>query len=453
MSNWTSRVCRPEHCRWVSYEMGAIAAALALSGCSQAGDEASPSSQRQSARASAPVDGRVVVEWNAIAFENAVTVDGYGDLFPHLRALTMMHLAMHDAANGVRAKYGRYASDAKDGLADASAATAAAAHTVLSRLYPASQPALDQSLEPYLQGLGDAELQAAQQLGTAAAEAIVALRTADGSDGEEAYTPGTEPGDYQFVPPNDFIYRPAWRLVTPFGLDAVDQFRSEPPVALDSAAYAADFAEVKAYGRLAESTRTEDQTFYADWWYELSDIGWNRIARVVWEEQPLDLWETARAFALLNVSLMDGYLAGWDSKLFYDFWRPFTAIRAADTDGNDATQPEPGWDAYCATPPIQDYPSTHSVLGAAGAEVLAYVFGTDVGFSMESTSSKPPGQLRSLPTFEAAALENADSRVACGIHFRFATEAGLAMGRQIGRHAVSTLLPAASADRVKPTGR
>jgi len=143
---------------------------------------------------------------------------------------------------------------------------------------------------------------------------------------------------------------------------------------------AAAFAEVKAYGRLAESTRTEDQTFYADWWYELSDIGRNRIARVVWETQPLD-------------------------------------------------------------PPIQDYPSTHSVLGAAGAEVLAYVFGTDVGFSMESTSSKPPGQLRSFPTFEAAALENADSRVACGIHFRFATEAGLEMGRQIGKHAVSTVLP------------
>lgn len=122
---------------------------------------------------------------------------------------------------------------------------------------------------------------------------------------------------------------------------------------------------------------------------------------------------------------MDAYIAGWDSKMHYDFWRPYTAIRAGGSDQNEATVEEPDWQAYRVSPPVQDYPSTHSALGAAAAKILHGVYGRDIPFTMESSSTKPAGKQRSLASFEQAAKENADSRVACGIQFRFATRAGL----------------------------
>jgi hypothetical protein len=128
--------------------------------------------------------------------------------------------------------------------------------------------------------------------------------------------------------------------------------------------------------------------------------------------------------------------------MHYDFWRPYTAIRAGDSDNNPGTRQEANWEVYCVTPPAQDYPSTRSALGATVAKVLYQVYGRDVPFTMESTSTKPPAQKRSLSSFEQAAIENADSRVACGIHFRFATEAGLELGRRVGEHVLeSVLLP------------
>lgn len=415
------------------------AMALTLCGCAREQGRAPFEQAERPVRAFVP-SGQVIVAWNEIALESAVAADGYTDLFPHLRALTMMHLAMHDAVNGVRQSYATYASHATDPTADATAAAAAAAHAVLTALYPERRAALDQQLEPFGRGLASAVRQSSFQLGELAAGAVREARAGDGSELSGTYKAGGKPGDYQLVPPAMAIYRPDWRFVKPFGLASVEQFRSPPPLALDSAAYAADHEEVRAYGRATGSTRTAEQTAYSDWWYELSELGWNRIARVTWADQRLDLWQSARLFALLNVSMMDGYLAGWDSKLHYDFWRPYTAIRAGDSDGNAGTSAEPSWEPYCVTPPIQEYPSTHSVLGAVGAEVLVALYGGDTAFTVASQSSKPPGQLRSFPTLLDAARENADSRVACGIHFRFSTSAGLELGRQVADYVTATLL-------------
>lgn len=387
--------------------------------------------------------GQVVLDWNAAAFDVGARADEYADPFLHLRAIAMMHLAMHDAVNAVGARYRRYAPGPADEGADPLVAAAAAAHGVLSSLYPAQGALLDAKLNETTAAARSTESeQRGLELGQAAAEAILVSRATDRSDASDPYAPGTEPGRYRFVPPFDFVYRPAWRSVKPFALATGDQFRSAPPPPLGSAEYAADFEEVKSYGSASGSSRTAAQTEYADWWYELSEIGWNRIARVTWPEQPnRDLWFTARLFALLNVGLMDAYIAGWDSKLHYDFWRPFTAIRAADADGSSVTVADPSWESYCVTPPVQDYPSTHSALGAAAAAILHRVYGRDVPFTMESSSSKPPGQERSISSFEQAAAENADSRIACGIHFRFATRAGLELGQKVGEHALGSLLP------------
>ena len=421
---------------------GLLAAVLMLgAGCERGQPEAAQNDAlREGTDVSA--DGSVVVDWNTTAAEAALQVDTkYEDPFPHLRALTMMHLAMHDAANGVHAKYERFTLDQSDEHADPTIAAAAAAHAVLSSVYPGQRELLDAKLAESTAEASGSARERGLALGEEAAQAVLAARASDRSDANEAYTPVDEPGRHRFVPPFELVYRPAWRNVDPFALTSGDQFRSPPPPPLDSAEYAEAYEEVRSYGRLTDATRTEDQSFYADWWYELSEIGWNRIARVTWAKQnERDLWFTARLFALLNVGLMDAYIAGWDSKLHYDFWRPYTAIRAGATDQNDATAEEKDWEAYCVTPPVQDYPSTHSALGAAAATILYQVYGRDVPLTMESTSSKPPGQKRSLTSFQQAAVENADSRVACGIHFRFATDEGLELGERVGEYVLDSLL-------------
>jgi hypothetical protein len=149
----------------------------------------------------------------------------------------------------------------------------------------------------------------------------------------------------------------------------------------------------------------------------------------------MDRWESARLLALVNAVIADGYVAGADTRYLYDLWRPVTAIREADTDGNEATLPEPAWESLLNTPPLPDYPSTHSVAGGAAAMVLARFFGSDaVAFTM--TSGVPfAGITRSFASFSQAAQENADSRVYAGVHFRTACQDGILQGQQIGRRA------------------
>jgi hypothetical protein len=201
---------------------------------------------------------------------------------------------------------------------------------------------------------------------------------------------------------------------------------------LTSEEYARDFNEVKSLGAKESTDRTPDQSAIARFWYEGSVATWNRIARVVAAASNLDAWENARLYALLNVVMADGYIAGFDAKYGYNFWRPVTAIRAGDIDGNEGTTVDPNWQSFLNTPPVPDYPSTHSVLGAAAAEVLARFFGND-GIAFTVTSGPPfAGLTRSYTSFSQAARENADSRVYAGIHFRAACREGLTLGTHIG---------------------
>ncbi|MGH6611544.1 MAG: vanadium-dependent haloperoxidase, partial [Burkholderiaceae bacterium] len=208
-----------------------------------------------------------------------------------------------------------------------------------------------------------------------------------------------------------------------------------------SAQYTAAFNEEKSVGGKVSAKRTIDETYYAAFWYEFSDIGWNRIARVVARDQAQDLWQRARTFALVNAVMADAYIAGWDSKFHYNLWRPVTAIQMADADGNPQTARDASFESLLVTPPVQDYPSTHSALGAAAAVVLAETFGRDdIAFTFTSTSAMPANPQRSFKSFSEAARENADSRVKAGLHFRFATTAGVTLGDDIGRFAVRNSL-------------
>ena len=391
---------------------------------------------------SSAAESRLILDWNRFAQQVIVADNGYVNPLPATRALAMMHLAMHDAINAAAPRYATYAIDTRDPQADPAIAAAQAAHDVLVASYPGQKSAIQMHLKQYVDDAGiRASVAKGVALGRQAADGIIAARANDNSTREEAYRDGTAPGEYRFVPGFDFVNMPHWRTVKPFALTSPAQFRVKNPPALTSKDYAGAFDEVRRKGGKQSDARTRDESHYAAFWYELSDIGWNRIARVVWQQNPQDLWTTARTFALLNTVLADSYIAGWDSKLHYNFWRPITAIRLAAEDGNSATRPAPVWEPFLTTPPVQDYPSTHSVLGSAAAVVLAHAFGRDdIAFSFASLSADSANPVRSFRSFSAAARENAESRVMAGIHFRFAVESGLALGQDIGRYTVGSIL-------------
>jgi hypothetical protein len=386
----------------------------------------------------------VIIDWNQIAYDAAVTATYFGPLlFYHDRGFTMMHIAQHDALNAIKSRYQRYAYTGNDKKAHPIAAAAQAARDVMVHVYPDQSATFDTALASWLATIPDSDAKTRGiALGQASAAAIIALRADDGIGEWGTYTPGTAPGDYQFVPPFDFVLQPALATFPPFGVEAPDQFRLKiGPPPLTSLRYAAAYNEVKSVGALNSTTRTQDQTEYAAFWWELSDAGWNRIARITAAQEGLGLWRTARLFALNNMSLLDGYITGWDSKFHYDFWRPYTAIRAGHTDGNPLTTVDPTWESYQLNPPVQDYPSTHSVLGQASAIVLGESFRTDrVTFDFNSFTALPGKEVRTYHSFLYAARENALSRLYAGIHFRFSTDAGQVLGTKVGIHNVLTQL-------------
>ena len=178
--------------------------------------------------------------------------------------------------------------------------------------------------------------------------------------------------------------------------------------------YAEAYNEVKSFGRVDSPVRTPDQTGYAVWWTEFTEGSLNRLARQLVAQRTIHLWRATRLFALLNMSMFDGYLANWDSKYEYNHWRPWTAIREADRDGNPATEPDSGWEPLRPTPPFPEYVSAHAAVCGASFETLAGTFGDHVSFTMKTTTAPPEMPARSFRSFSAAAAECADSRVRLG---------------------------------------
>ena len=394
-----------------------------------------------------------VINWNVSSL-SVIALSGQNNPV-QTRSMTMVHAAVHDALNAIERRYEPYAfhGHATAG-ASPDAAVAAAAHGVLVGVIPsfgtpaqqaAAIAAANAALAASLAAIPDGAAKThGIAVGRAAAAAMVAERSADGATAVVPYTSINEPGHWQptpnpvppdplsggpgFLPP----VQPGWADVTPFVLNSGEQFRPDGPPDLDSEEYEDDYNEVAAIGDKDSLTRTAEQSSIARFWYEPSHVGWNRIARTVAATRALDPWKTARLFALLNAAMADGFISGWNARYFYDFWRPVTAIRAGDTDGNDATVADPDWQTFLNTPAIPEYPSTHSVLGAAAAEVLARFFGHGTAFM--TTSGAPfPGLTRSFASFSQAAQENADSRVYAGVHFRTACRDGIQLGHKIGK--------------------
>lgn len=404
--------------RTVVFASLGLAAVTALAGAALAAPSSAP-------HRTGHKSGETVARWN----RNAISV-----LLPTnppelTRSLAMTHIALHDAANAVRPKYERYAYHVtEDTGADPSAAAAVAAAEVLKHRRPAKAADIDALLAVDLAMVSNPKrLQNSINVGQAAAAAIIALRANDGSTSAATpYTPGTEPGDYQ--PTAAIVLLPGWGNVTPFAMAAGNQFVGNGPHALTSAEYTADYNEVKDYGSATSTVRTEDQTAEARFWIENPPTVFNRVAQREIINQDLDLWQAARGMALTQIAFADAIISTWNTKFTYHFWRPITAIRNGDTDGNDATIADPTWTPLNVTPPFPEYDSAHAVVATASATILTDVFGP-VAFTETSTAT---GIVRTYSSWFHSAETSTDSRIWGGFHFRGSCEDGEASGLALG---------------------
>ncbi len=376
--------------------------------------------------------GDVVTDWNSAMthFNESQPAPGTPPL--ELRAYAMAHIAMFNAIN--------LAATAK---VSAEAAAAQAAHDVLVATLPGGAADFDALLAKHLAAIpaGAAKTTGIQTGGKAGADMLAARANDGAANGEGPYKPGSRPGDYRFTSPfdeppfNGYAHFPKLGRVTPFVLKSGDQFRAPPPYTVRDPGYVFDFNEVKLLGALDSPARTPDQTEMAQFWYETAAFSWNRMARVLAAKQQDDLLNHARLFAALNAAMADAVIAGFDTKYTYNFWRPITAIHEAATDDNNFTTADPAWKPLMLTPPMPDYVSTHSALGAAASVVLIWFFrGDEHTFTLTSTmaGSVPGLHSRTFHRISDAAMDNALSRMYAGIHFRSSCLAGLAQGRDVG---------------------
>ena len=377
-------------------------------------------------------DPSLIVAWNQRAYDIGHAEDQF-KTFKAQRAFAIMHLAMHDALNAVVPRYRPYAFKGRDPRAHPLAAAAQAAHDVLRALYPTAASVQATELAGWLARVPSGEgRQRGIALGKQSASAALAMREGDRWDHAGSHTFQRGPGHYQTTLDwKGFVLQPGLRLARPFGLESVRPLRPPPPPQLSSREYATAFEEVKEQGRADSRLRTPDQTAYAVWWMEFCEGSFHRLARALTAQHRLDPWRAARLFALLTMGLYDTYVAVWDAKYEYDHWRPFTAIREAAQDGNPATKPDPAWQSLRPAPPFPEYVSAHAAACAASAEVLGRAFGANLTFNMTTTTAPPGMPSRRFDSFAAAARECADSRVQLGFHFRYATEAGLVLGRAV----------------------
>jgi hypothetical protein len=358
------------------------------------------------------------------------------------RTLAILHAATHDALNAIDVRFEPYTPglDKAPG-ASVEAAVAAAARDVLVALLPDQAALVEAAYGRALAGVPDGPAKTAG-IDTGRASALANMTRRQGDGLEEAtqpvYVPRPGPGEYQFTPPFNFAAQPGWGRVKPFIIE-LREHAVDGPLRLSSVKYAHDLAYVKAIGDINSTIRTPEQSEIAQFWYEDSPLGWNRIANTAVRQRGLDPWSAARAFALVNFAMADGFIAGFEAKYRFRFWRPETAIREAATSGNPFTEADGTWQPFLITPPVPDYPSTHTVLGWAAAEVLIELLGDRVPFRADSLTS--PGVSREFKGFSAAAEENGLSRLYAGIHFRHAVQDGRRQGRSIGRAVAEMLEP------------
>lgn len=383
-----------------------------------------------------PLRSETVSDWNATA--EAIGIEKR--LLPpvNARAMAILHLSMFEAVNAIERRYEPYRLKlTADRGASMEAAANLAAHDALIALYPDQGAKLDAALAAALDQVpaGEAKTKGIG-IGKAAAAGILALRTGDGVGAPETYRPWTTPGVYV---PTSLPVSSTDGLMTPWVMSTPSQFRPAPPPALDSATWTKDLNEVMELGARTSVKRTAEQSDIGRFWFVTGPQSWNPIVRQLIAAKQLDLADAARVHAMVAMATADAFIAVFDAKYHYNFWRPITAIRNADLTGNKATPRDAFWMPLGETPLHPEYPCAHCITSTVVAEILKSIFGNDIA-EVTMTSPTAPGITRRWTRLDDYAEEVALSRIYAGFHYRFSANAAREMGRKIAALTIRTLL-------------
>ena len=355
---------------------------------------------------------------------------------------TIAQLAMFDAVNAVlEAPYRPFASKpASEPGASPEAAAIRAAYIVALNEFPTKAAMIDSAYAASIAAVpaGPEAIADGIVVGEAAANGLLAARVGDHRNDPdlEGYTPDSGPGAWIPTPPafaNPQI--PFLRFVTPFGYDDPARFRPHAPPALDSRTYTADYHEIKDLGRATDTSRTAEQSATALFWSPSATALWSANVRSL--ARTMDLLTAARFEAIGLAAVTNSLIACWDAKYTYMFWRPVTAIRAGDTDGNSETEPDAAWTPFITTPSHPEYPAAHTTVGAGALGFYTVWFETDQ-FPLEFKGNA--GAVRQYTSGAEIHAEEGNARVWGGMHWRNSTEVGTALGRKVGKYTATHLL-------------
>jgi hypothetical protein len=358
----------------------------------------------------------------------------------------MVHAAMFDAVNSIERRYRPYLVQLPaDSTTSKEAAAATAAAAVLAKIDAKTADEMKGALASYLASIPDgAPKSDGVRLGEAVAARVVEARVNDGAEAPDAYQPRTTPGVYV---PTPLTWASMWPNLKPFALAYPSQFRPAPPISLESTEWAADFNEVKDYGAKFSAKRTAEQTEAARFWLIGTEAYYPFMRQLVTAKQ-MSVVDTARFMALVTVGLNDALIAVMDAKYHYNFWRPITAIRNGETDGNAATDREATWQPIDDTPMFPEYPCGHCLLSSTFATIVEAVLGTKNIPEVAMTSATAPGVTHRWTNLTAFTEEVANARIWVGFHYRFSNRVGTYMGQQIGEYvAESVMQPAVTGSR------
>jgi hypothetical protein len=395
--------------------------------------------------AAAPATGfaNVITDWDEIAVAVVTPMPPYAAQ----RVMGMVHAAMFDAVNSIERRYRPYLVQIPaDAATSKEAAAAAAAASVLATVDEKTSGEMKAALATHLGSISDNEAKSdGVKLGQIVAAKVLEARANDGADAPDAYRPRTTPGVYV---PTPITAASTWPNLKPFVMANPAQFRPKPPISLGSKEWATDFNELKDYGGKTSVQRSAQQTETARFWLMVGPQAYHPFVRRLVTARQMGVGDSARFMALVAIGLNDALIAVFDAKYYYNFWRPITAIRNGDIDGNPATDPDATWQPIDNTPMHPEYPCAHCILSGSVAGVVKAALGDADIPEIAMTSPTAPGVTHRWTNMTAFTDEVANARIWAGFHYRFSTRVGTEMGLQIGEYVVrNSLQPVLTSSR------
>lgn len=392
--------------------------------------------------AAAPAWANVIIDWDEKAIAAVAPLASAPSPYSPYAAYRMMgivHAAMFDAVNSIERRHRPYLVQlSADPATSKEAAAAAAAAAVLGSIDAKTAGDMKVALAGYLASIPDGAAKSeGVKLGEAVAAKVLEARANDGSNAPDDYRPRTTPGVYV---PTPIMRAPMWPRVKPFAMASPSQFRPGPPIALDSKEWATDFNEIKDSGGHKSAQRTAQQTETARFWLVSGPVAYHPFLRQLVTAKQMGVVESARFMALAGIAINDALIAVLDAKYHYNFWRPVTAIRNGDIDGNPATDREPTWQPIADTPMHPEYPCAHCILSGSVAGVVKAALGTVDIPEIAVTSPTAPGVTHRWTNMTAFTDEVANARIWAGFHYRFSTRVGTGMGLSIGEYVAKSVM-------------